>query len=119
MNRLSDLLIGNPLPEALLRGLLFTSFTLHMLLVLLTLGTAILALYYFIDSQYGGRAKVRFDKRIIKTFMAHKSLAVVLGVAPLPPHSGRLHNPLLYRCESLCPVLDVTCRISDYCIPVL
>lgn len=84
MNRLSDLLIGKPIPEALLRGLLFTSFTLHMLLVLLTLGTAILALYYFIDSQYGGRAKeLRFDKRILKTFMAHKSLAVVLGLAPL------------------------------------
>jgi mono/diheme cytochrome c family protein len=84
MNRLPDLLLEKPLPEALLRGLLFTSFTLHMLFVLLTLGTAILALYYFIDSQYGGRAKeLRFDKRILKTFMAHKSLAVVLGVAPL------------------------------------
>lgn len=84
MNRLSDLLIGKPIPETLLRGLLFTSFTLHMLFVLLTLGTAILALYYFIDSQYGGRVKeLRFDKRILKTFMAHKSLAVVLGLAPL------------------------------------
>jgi hypothetical protein len=84
MNRLSDLLIEKPIPEALLRGLLFTSFTLHMLLVLLTLGTAILAIYYFVDSQYGGRAKeLRFDKRILKTFMAHKSLAVVLGLAPL------------------------------------
>lgn len=84
MNRLSDLLISKPIPETLLRGLLFTSFTLHMLFVLLTLGTAILALYYFIDSQYGGRAKgLRVDKRILKTFMAHKSPAVVLGVAPL------------------------------------
>lgn len=84
MNRLSDLLISKPIPETLLRGLLFTSFTLHMLFVLLTLGTAILALYYFIDSQYGGRAKeLRFDKRMLKTFMAHKSLAVVMGVAPL------------------------------------
>ncbi len=84
MGRLSDLLIGKPIPETLLRGLLFTSFTLHMLFVLLTLGTAILALYYFVDSQYGGRAKeLRFDKRILKTFMAHKSLAAVLGVAPL------------------------------------
>ncbi len=84
MNNLSDLLISKPIPEALLRGLLFTSFTLHLLFVLLTLGTAILALAYFIDSRYGGRAKEpRFDKRMLKTFMAHKSLAVVLGVAPL------------------------------------
>jgi mono/diheme cytochrome c family protein len=84
MNSLSDLLIGKPIPEDLVRGLLVTSFTFHMLFVLLTLGTAILALCYFIDSQCGGRAKeLRFDKRILKTFMAHKSLAVVLGVAPL------------------------------------
>ncbi|MGC8735195.1 MAG: c-type cytochrome [Dissulfurimicrobium sp.] len=84
MDRLSDLLLVAPISQTLLRGLLFASFTLHMLFVLLTLGTAILAIYYFIDSQCGGRAKeLRFDKRILKTFMAHKSLAVVLGVAPL------------------------------------
>ncbi len=84
MNRLTDLLLEKPIPETLLRGLLFTSFTLHMLFVLLTLGTAILAIYYFIDSHYGGRPKeLRLDKRILKTFMAHKSLAVVLGIGPL------------------------------------
>jgi mono/diheme cytochrome c family protein len=84
MDRLSDLLLAAPISQTLLRGLLFTSFTLHILFVLLTLGTAVLAIYYFIDSQCEGRAKgLRFDKRILKTFMAHKSLAVVLGVAPL------------------------------------
>lgn len=84
MDRLSDLILVAPISQTLLKGLLFTSFTLHMLFVLLTLGTAVLALYYFIDSQCGGRAKeLKLDKRILKTFMAHKSLAVVLGVAPL------------------------------------
>lgn len=84
MNRLSDLLLEKPLPDALLRGLLFTSFTLHLLFVLLTLGTAILSLHYFIDSHSGGRPKeLRFDKRILETFIVHKSLAVVLGIGAL------------------------------------
>ncbi len=77
-------MLSKPLPDAWLRGLLFASFTLHMVFVLLTLGTAILSVYYFIDARWTGKPKeLRMDKRILKTFMAHKSLAVVLGVAPL------------------------------------
>ncbi len=84
MNSLFDILLERPLPDEWLQGLLFTSFTLHMVFVLLTLGTAILSVYYFIDAQWGGKPnELRLDKRILKTFMAHKSLAVVLGVAPL------------------------------------
>ncbi len=84
MNRLFDLLLAKPLPHAWLQGLLFTSFTLHMIFVLFTIGTAILAVYYFLDFKWGGRpAELELDRRILRTFLAHKSLAVVLGVAPL------------------------------------
>lgn len=68
----------------LLHSLLFVAFMLHILFVLLTLGTAIIALYYFIHAWWGERLnEVRWDKEILRTFLAHKSLAVVLGVAPL------------------------------------
>ncbi len=84
MNRLFDLLLAKPLPEAWLQGLLFFAFTLHLLFVLITLGTAILAVFFFVDFHWRGRsAELLLDRRILRTFMAHKSLAVVLGVAPL------------------------------------
>jgi len=84
MNNLSDILLKKPLSDALLQGLLFTSFTLHMLFVLLTIGTAILALSYFIHAWCGRKfEELRWDKEILRTFLVHKSLAVVLGVAPL------------------------------------
>jgi mono/diheme cytochrome c family protein len=84
MNKLYDLLLPKPLPDVWLHGLLFVSFTHHLLFVLLTLGTAILAVYFFIGFHWRGRAdELLLDRRILRTFMAHKSLAVVLGVAPL------------------------------------
>ncbi len=84
MNSLFDILLKKPLPDEWLHGLLFTSFTLHMVFVLLAIGTVVLSVYYFIDSQWGGKTEeLRLDKRILKTFMAHKSLAIVLGIAPL------------------------------------
>ncbi|HLD47849.1 MAG TPA: hypothetical protein VJA64_08495 [Desulfobaccales bacterium] len=43
MNRLFDLLLAKPLAEGWLQVLLFFAFTLHLLFVLITLGTAILA----------------------------------------------------------------------------
>jgi mono/diheme cytochrome c family protein len=84
MNSLFEILLKKPLSDVLLQGLLFITFTLHMLFVLLTIGTAVLALYYFIHSLCGKRLQeLRWDKEILRTFLAHKSLAVVLGVAPL------------------------------------
>jgi mono/diheme cytochrome c family protein len=84
MNRLFDLLLAKPLPEAWLQGLLFFAFTLHLLFVLITLGTAILAVFFFVDFHWRGKShELLLDRRILRTFMAHKSLAVVLGVAPL------------------------------------
>ena len=84
MNRLFDLLLAKPLPEAWLQGLLFFTFALHLLFVLITLGTAILAVFFLLDFHWRGRSlELLLDRRILRTFMAHKSLAVVLGVAPL------------------------------------
>jgi mono/diheme cytochrome c family protein len=84
MNRLFDLLLDKPLPGVWLQGLLFFTFTLHLLFVLITLGTAILAVYFFVDFHWRQRsAELLLDRRILRTFMAYKSLAVVLGVAPL------------------------------------
>jgi mono/diheme cytochrome c family protein len=84
MNELFDILLSKPLSDLFSHGLLFVAFTLHILFVLLALGTAIIALYYFVHAWWGGRLnEVRWDKKILRTFLAHKSLAVVLGVAPL------------------------------------
>lgn len=84
MNNIYDILLEKPLPDEWIHGLLFIFFALHMVFVLLTVGTAILSVYYFIDSRWGGKTnELRLDKRIIRIFMAHKSLAVVLGIAPL------------------------------------
>ena len=85
MNRLFDLPLARPLPDGWLHGLLFVSFTLHMLFVLITLGTAVLAVYFFVHFHWGAGLKreLDLDRRILRTFLAHKSLAVVLGVAPL------------------------------------
>ena len=84
MNSLFDILLKKPIPDDWLHGLLFASFSIHILFVLLTIGTAVLSVYYFIGANWGGKPDdLRIDRRILRTFMAHKSLAVVLGVAPL------------------------------------
>ncbi len=84
MNNLFDLLLQKPMPEPWLQGLLFVSFALHLLFVLFTLGTAILAFSYLLSGHWGGKPQsLRLAGRIAKAFMGHKSLAVVLGVAPL------------------------------------
>jgi mono/diheme cytochrome c family protein len=84
MNKLIDLLLQKPLPYPLLHDLLFVAFVLHMLFVLFTLGTAMLAFYLFLETWRGGKLQEsRWDKEVLKTFTVHKSLAVVLGLAPL------------------------------------
>ncbi len=84
MNNLFDILLQKPLPEPWLQGLLFVSFTLHLLFALFTLGTAILAFSYLLYGHWGGRPRaLGLAGRIAASFMSHKSLAVVLGVAPL------------------------------------
>jgi mono/diheme cytochrome c family protein len=84
MGNLFDVLLQKPLSDDWFQGLIFVSFTLHMLFVLFTLGTGMLAVYFFVDAQWGGKPKgLQLHKRILRTFMAHKSLAAVLGVGPL------------------------------------
>jgi mono/diheme cytochrome c family protein len=84
MNSLFDLLIQKPLPDSLLHYLLFIAFVLHLLFVLFALGTAMLAFYLFLETWRGGKLhESRWDKEVLKTFTVHKSLAAVLGVAPL------------------------------------
>lgn len=84
MNMLFDILLQKPLPDPWLQGLLFAAFTLHLLFALLTLGTAMLTFAYMLRGHWGGSPRaVRLAVRIAGAFMSHKSLAVVLGVAPL------------------------------------
>jgi mono/diheme cytochrome c family protein len=84
VNGAHDLLLSPPIRETAMRGLLFGTFLLHILFVLLTVGTAILALSYFIHAWWDNRlSELRWDKRILRMFLMHKSLAVVLGVGPL------------------------------------
>ena len=77
-------MLSGPLPPEWMRALLFTTFSLHILFVLMTIGTAILALFYFIHTWWLKRTdETKWQKTILRYFLAHKSLAIVLGVAPL------------------------------------
>ena len=48
MQQWTDLFLNMPLPESWMRGLLFVTFGLHLLFVLLMLGTAVLSLLLFL-----------------------------------------------------------------------
>ena len=77
-----DLPLPLPAPEWLLVFLLVFSFLLHILFVNLMVGGSILTLVF----QIKGRWKTGYDAlahEIAKTTTVNKSLAVVLGVAPL------------------------------------
>jgi mono/diheme cytochrome c family protein len=79
-----DFLLERPVSEQAIGILRFAAFSLHLLFVLVTLGTAILSIAYFVNSWWRGKLnELRWDKEILRTFLAHKSLAVVLGVGPL------------------------------------
>ncbi|OIO00593.1 MAG: hypothetical protein AUJ49_09545 [Desulfovibrionaceae bacterium CG1_02_65_16] len=80
----NDLFLALPLPEPWLRALLFVVFGLHLLFVLLMLGTAMLGLFSFLEAWLKDDAgRQSWNKRVVGTHMPLKSLAVVLGVAPL------------------------------------
>ncbi|MBD1207919.1 MAG: cytochrome c [Ignavibacteria bacterium] len=77
-----DIPLPLPAPEWLLITLLVVSFILHILFVNLMLGSAVLTLIYEIR----GRKQPEYDGlayEIARTITVNKSLAVVLGVAPL------------------------------------
>ncbi len=84
MNQWTDLFLAMPMPETWLHGLLFIAFGLHLLFVLLMLGTAALGLLFFMHTWMSGEAGPQvWSKQVIGTHLGLKSLAVVLGVAPL------------------------------------
>ncbi|MFP4543669.1 MAG: cytochrome C [Candidatus Kapaibacterium sp.] len=77
-----DIPLAMPLPEWLLAGLLLFSFLLHILFVNLMLGGSLITLW----AEIKGRKNPDYEvlaKDLAKTITVNKSLAVVLGVAPL------------------------------------
>ena len=77
-------MLSGPLPQEWMQRLLFITFSLHILFVLMTVGTAVLALFYFVlGSRPEKPDEVQPDHTILRPFLALKSLAVVLGLAPL------------------------------------
>lgn len=84
MTRLHDLLLAPPLGDGVLQVLLFVTFVMHFLFVLLLLGTAILAVVFELRDALLRRSEDDIStRRIARSFLVHKSVAVVLGVAPL------------------------------------
>ncbi len=77
-----DIPLPLPAAEAFLKVLLVLSFIAHILFVNLMVGGAILTFYY----EWRGRARSYYDDLahfVAQTITVNKSLAVVLGVAPL------------------------------------
>ena len=82
MTQWNDLFLRMPLPESWQNGLLFVSFGLHLLFVLLMLGTALLGLLFFLQKCLTGEGGAQlWNKQIVHTHLGLKSLAVVLGVS--------------------------------------
>lgn len=104
VNNLHDLLLGKPLGDSAMELLLFSSFALHLLFVLLMLGTAMIAVFFFIHSWFTGyRYELRWDKRVLRIHLALKSLAVVLGIAPLLIMQVLWSVPLLTAAAIMAP----------------
>ncbi|MBM4253931.1 MAG: cytochrome C [Deltaproteobacteria bacterium] len=79
---LHDLPLPLPANEMFLKVLLVLAFIAHIIFVNLMVGGSILTLVF----QFMGRQQDRYDllaKKLAKTITVNKSLAVVLGVAPL------------------------------------
>lgn len=77
-----DLPLALPAPEPLLVILLVVAFLAHLLFVNLMLGGSLLTVFY----EWRGLRQPAYDKlaqEIAKTVTVNKSMAVVLGVAPL------------------------------------
>jgi cytochrome c len=77
-----DLPLDLPLPEWLLVTLLIVSFLLHIIFINLIVGGSIVTLWAQIKG-FKNKEYDTFAHEIAKTITVNKSLAVVLGVAPL------------------------------------
>ncbi len=84
MNELFDIQLARPLSQHLNDILLFVTFVFHMIFVLFAVGTAVIGVAYFIAGRWGRHDKAGdWARQIMGTLLAHKTLLVVLGVAPL------------------------------------
>ena len=84
MPQWTDLFLATPLSQGWLHGLLFLTFGMHLLFVLLMLGTALLGLLFFLRERLSESPGTQlWNARMVHTHLGLKSLAVVLGVAPL------------------------------------
>lgn len=80
----NDLFNNLPLSENILQPLLFITFSLHILFVLLMIGTALIGFVSYIKEKiYDNTDADRLSGKVMGSHLAFKSLAVVLGVAPL------------------------------------
>ncbi len=107
-----DLTLPTPLNETAIQFLLFLTFELHLIFVLLMLGTAILSMYYFVSTWWGTNERVsemRWDKSILRKFLPLKALAVILGVGPL----------LLFQAYYSIPFLTATSLHAFYWMSVI
>ena len=100
MNKWTDLFLLHPLPEGWLNGLLFVTFGLHLLFVLLMLGTAVLSLLFFLrDLLRRPSPDQHWNEHVAHSHMGLKSLAVVLGgglaVALAAQEHASSHEPPL------------------------
>ncbi|MGQ8335094.1 c-type cytochrome [Sunxiuqinia sp. A32] len=77
-----DINLPLPLPEGLLIGILIVSFLLHILFINLMMGGTILTFWYQIKGLKNKEYDM-FAREIASTITVNKSMAVVLGVAPL------------------------------------
>lgn len=77
-----DIPLELPMPEWLLVFIIVFSFLLHILFINLMVGGSILTFWYEIRGQKN-KDYDRFAREIAATITVNKSLAVVLGVAPL------------------------------------
>jgi len=84
MQQWTDVFLTMPISPGWMQGLLFVTFGLHLLFVLLMLGTALLTLVFFLRDILRQPGEPQpWNEKAAHTHTGLKSLAVVLGVAPL------------------------------------
>ncbi|WP_245577855.1 c-type cytochrome [Maridesulfovibrio bastinii] len=84
MGQTTDLFLSMPMPDGWLHFILFVLFGLHLLFVLLMLGTAMMSLIFYLQNKLSSDGVgLSWNRSFIKPHLGLKSIAVVLGVGPL------------------------------------
>lgn len=103
-----DIPLPLPLPEWLLVGLLVVSFLLHILFVNLMVGGSVLTWWFQRKSiKYNQPGYDRLAREIASTITVNKSLAVVIGVAPLLSINA-LYTVFFYTANALTGTLWIS-----------